>query len=227
MITLMKAFLNSVPFPIWLLFLATSFIWIFYPQIDLQTSGLFYTPEMGFYSKNSWWEMVLYKSVPVLLIGINVLALGVWIYNRINSKTIAAFDGKKLLFALLVLGIGSGLIVNALLKDHWGRARPIQIEEFGGKRTFTPAFVLSDQNGNSFSSGHASGAFALIAYALLARRKKLWMTLALLYGFSVGYARMAAGGHFLSDVVVSFFIMYITAKMLYYLFFERISESDS
>ncbi len=218
----MKATIQSVPLYIWALFILSSFLWVLMPQIDLHVTRLLYTEGAGFTLRYSWWEQGLYRSVEVLLIGVNVGALSLWLYNRFMRRSILAFTGKKLLYVLLVLALGSGLIVNALLKEHWGRARPAQTLDFGGKATFTPAFVLSDQGGNSFACGHASGAFAFIAYAMLAqRRRSLWMALALSYGFAVGFARMAAGGHFLSDVVVSFFVLYITARMLYYGMFER------
>ena len=81
---------------------------------------------------------------------------------------------------------------------------------------------MSGQVGNSFSCGHASGAFALMAFALLTqRRRHFWMGLALTYGVLVSYARLAAGGHFLSDIVVSFFIMFFISKLFYFYLFER------
>ncbi len=41
------------------------------------------------------------------------------------------------------------------------------------------------------------------------------------YGSIVGLARMYQGRHFLSDVVFSFFFVYITAEILYYRMFEK------
>ncbi len=218
----MKALINSVGVPIWLLFILTSVIWIIFPQIDLEFTKLFYVQGEGFAFGKTFLEDILYNSVKYVLIFVNVIAIILWLYNRFNNKNILNFTGKKLLFTVLVLAIGSGLIVNALLKDHWGRPRPTQTTNFGGEMSFTPAFIPSSQDGYSFSCGHASAAFALIAFAMLAqRRKALWISMAVGYGFVVGLARIAEGGHFLSDVIVSFFIILITAKMLYYLMFEK------
>ena len=51
---------------------------------------------------------------------------------------------KRLKFSIigLIMGpiIGSGLIANWYFKDQWGRARPIQVKEFGGEKEFTRAF---------------------------------------------------------------------------------------
>jgi len=85
-----------------------------------------------------------------------------------------------------------------------------------------PAFMMSNQDGYSFSSGHAAAAFSLLGFALLAkRRQKLFITTVLVYGTLVSLARMAAGGHFLSDVVTSFFIVYIATHVLYKLIFKE------
>ena len=41
--------------------------------------------------------------------------------------------------------IGCGLIANLYFKDTWGRARPINIHEFGGDKLYTQPFIKSDQ----------------------------------------------------------------------------------
>lgn len=218
----MKALFKSVPLAVWLLFLVLSVLFLLFPQVDIALAGLFYDPDEGFFYNGSWWEKLLYYSVKPLLVTLLVGALFLWLFNRISGRDILQFGGRKLIYLLLVLALGPGLIVNQLFKENWGRARPAEIVQFGGNKNFTPAYVLSDQRGYSFSGGHAAGGFFLIALALLARRHRpLWMGVAVTYGALVSVARMAAGGHFFSDVVVSFFVVYITAKMLYYLFFGR------
>jgi lipid A 4'-phosphatase len=223
----MKALLKSVPLAVWLLFLASSILFLLFPQIDIVLAGLFYAPDEGFFYNGSWWEQLLYYSVKPLLLTLLAGALVLWLFNRFSGRNLLHFGGRQLLYLLLVLALGPGLIVNQLFKENWGRARPAEIVQFGGDKTFTPAYVFSDQKGYSFSGGHAAGGFYLIALALLARRRRaLWMGVAVTYGTLVSVARMAAGGHFFSDVVVSFFVVYITSKMLYYLLFER-EESDA
>ncbi len=125
-------------------------------------------------------------------------------------------DKRVALYLFLVLSLAPGLIVNVILKDNWQRARPQEIVQFGGEKKFTPAYIISDQNGYSFSSGHVAAAFSLLGFALLAnKRRKFWIALALSYGFFMSIARIAAGGHFFSDAVVSFFIVYMTTYILY------------
>jgi lipid A 4'-phosphatase len=123
--------------------------------------------------------------------------------------------GRKLALALCLLALLPGLLVNQVLKEHWGRARPAQIGAFGGVRPFTPAFVYTGRQGGSFSSGHVAAAAYLIALAHLLRGPRSgWLLLAAVYTALVGFARMAAGGHFLSDVVTSVFLVLLGYLML-------------
>ena len=49
-------------------------------------------------------------------------------------------------------------------KDTWGRARPINIQEFGGDKIYTQPFIKSDQceKNCSWISGESSAAFSFI-----------------------------------------------------------------
>jgi lipid A 4'-phosphatase len=206
---------------IWISFLLLSIFFVLFPQIDITISAPFYNGE-NFYLKGSFFERFFYNSVKVLLVLSTILSLGIYIYNRVKKKNLFGIDSKTIIFIVLVLSLAPGLIVNTALKDHWGRARPAQITQFGGDKKFTPAFVLSNQNGHSFSSGHTAAAFSFIGFALLAkRRRKFWMSLAITYGILVSFARLIAGGHFFSDIVTSFFIVWIVTHLLYRLIFKR------
>lgn len=205
----------------WLAFLLLSTLFILFPQIDIQTSALFFNDDT-FYLKGTLFERFFYNSVKVLLTLFSIGSLSIYIYNKVKKTNILNIDTKVIIYIVLVLSVAPGLIVNATLKEHWGRARPVQIKEFGGTKTFTPAFILSDQKGHSFSSGHTSAAFAFVGFALLARkRRKFWMTMAISYGILVSFARLIAGGHFLSDIVTSFFIVWIVTHMLYKIIFKK------
>ncbi|WP_457744975.1 phosphatase PAP2 family protein [Sulfurimonas sp.] len=211
----------NVKLYMWISFLVLSIIFIIFPQIDISISKPFYDGT-SFYLKGSTFERFFYNSVKVLLPAFTVGTIGIYIYNRIKKTNILNLNTKVLIYILLVLSVAPGLIVNATLKDHWGRARPVQIKEFGGNKTFTPAFILSDQKGHSFSSGHTSAAFAFIGFALLAtKRRTFWMSLAISYGILVSIARLIAGGHFFSDIITSFFIVWIVTHMLYKLIFKK------
>lgn len=214
-----KKVLNS-PLYIWLAFVVSSIFFIFFSQIDIDFSSLFY--KNGFYLRGSLYETFFYKSVPIVISTLAIGSITLFLYNTISKKNILGIDKKTILYIILVLSLAPGLIVNTTLKENWGRARPMDIVQFGGNKEFTPAFILSNQGGNSFSSGHGSAAFSILGFALLARsRKKLWITLALSYGVAVSFARIIGGGHFLSDNLTSFFIVYIATYALYGYIIEK------
>ena len=214
-----KKILNS-PLYIWIAFVLSSIFFIFFSQIDIDFSSLFY--QNGFYLRGSLYETFFYKSVPIIITTLAIGSITLFLYNTISKKNILGIDKKTILYIILVLSLAPGLIVNTTLKENWGRARPMDIVQFGGNKEFTPAFILSNQGGNSFSSGHGSAAFSILGFALLARsRKKLWITLALSYGVAVSFARIIGGGHFLSDNLTSFFIVYIATYALYGYIIEK------
>jgi lipid A 4'-phosphatase len=202
-------------------------IWVF-PSLDLAVSGLFFTPGAGFRLKGEPWERALHESVPVLMVGVNLALIALWWFNRRTGRRWLGFDGRKLAFLLCLLLLVPGLIVNQGLKEHWGRARPATVVEFGGDKTFTPAFVPSDQEGGSFSSGHAAAAAYVVAVAaILAGRGSLWVWMALVYALAVGLARLVSGGHFLSDVLTSLFLVWIGYRLLGRLFFPEMRSETA
>jgi lipid A 4'-phosphatase len=222
---MLKTKFLTIPLWQWLAMGAATALFMLFPQLDLWISDLFYDGQR-FVGNGTAAESFFYRSVGPVIGGIYGGALLLWLYNRFAHRSVAQWSGRKLLYVLLVLGLGSGLIVNEMLKEHLGRVRPARTVAYGGDKPFTPLFVPTDHPGYSCTSGHAAAAFSLLAFAMLARRRrKLWFTLVLLYGAAVGLARISAGGHFFSDVMGSLFIMYITAGALYRLLFELRVES--
>jgi lipid A 4'-phosphatase len=114
---------------------------------------------------------------------------------------------RKALYVLLCLLLGPGLLVNVVLKDNWGRARPSQTIEFGGTQAYSPPFTRSDQcvRNCSFVSGEVSLGFWWLSFAFAApRRHRAGLAAAAIaLGTVFGLIRVAEGGHFLSDAVMS------------------------
>jgi lipid A 4'-phosphatase len=123
-------------------------------------------------------------------------------------------------FLILSVVIGPGLVINAVFKDHWDRPRPRDVVEFGGPMHCTPP-PLRGEGGESFPCGHCSVGFLYASgWWLWKRRRPGWarasLALGLAAGFALGLGRMAAGGHFLSDVIWSALIALGLAHALYY-----------
>lgn len=191
--------------------LATA-LFLLFPGVDLWAARLFYRPDAGFFL--SHWPPVraVYVGVPYLVDAVIVAVPAVYLVSLRRGRPLWRIDGRACAFLLLALALGPGLVVNALLKDHWGRARPAQVEAFGGSARFTPAPLPADQCARncSFPAGHPAIGFYLVSFALLIperRRRRAAIAGAVALGAVFGLARMAQGGHFLSDVVFSGFIV--------------------
>ena len=114
------------------------------------------------------------------------------------------FDLKEILFIWATSFINVLIIVNLLLKNLWGRARPGDVLELGGKENFSPWFQISDACANncSFISGDAAVGFSIIVFYFLTK-KIVFFWLSLFFGFILGVIRVMEGGHFVSDVIMA------------------------
>ena len=179
-----------------------------FPGIDLWMSGLFFRPEAGFYLQDSWWAVAIYEAIPIIAITVGVGSLFVLVHNLARHRQSGPLSNRFLVFTLAALALGPGLVVNAGLKDHWGRARPRDVTEFSGQKRFTPALQPTDQceRNCSFVAGHPSVVFwlAALGFAAASRRRRNWIfAAAAAMGLVAGFGRIVQGGHFLSDVVFS------------------------
>jgi len=178
------------------------------PEIDLTVAGWFHEPAYpgGWpYARGTLVEFVR-KGLPTVLFGVLVYLVIVWLAQvALRVAMLPGLCGRVIAFLLASLALGPGLIVNALLKEHWGRARPSQIADFGGEAAYTPPFVIAPwcESNCSFVSGHGSLGFWVVAFAFLA--PAAWraraVAAALLFGGAVAFVRIVQGGHFLSDTV--------------------------
>jgi lipid A 4'-phosphatase len=197
-------------------FLLFSLVVAAFPAIDIAISRMFFH---GGFPRDQWWQALLHDSLNWFL-GLSLgAAVALYAFNRVFKRSLCNVDGKRVAYLFLVLIIGAGLIVNVGLKDNFGRARPRDVAEFGGHKTFTPAFVMSREchTNCSFSSGDAAGGFFSLALVFaLARRRRAALAAGIAVGVIESLARISSGAHFFSDTGVSFFVMLITADVLYY-----------
>ncbi len=119
---------------------------------------------------------------------------------------------------ILTLVIGAGLITNVGFKGYWGRPRPKQIVEFGGKYHYKPFWRphlnTRQEPQKSFPSGHVAMGFYFLSLVLVGRRSRsrfllhTGIILTTVLGGGLMVARVAQGGHFVSDVIAAAVLMW-------------------
>lgn len=172
-----------------------------------------------------WPFSFLYQLAPFITGSLLIIGLGVLLIGHLRRQEALRKTG---IFLVGCVVIGPGLIINAALKDHWGRPRPRDVVEFGGTLHYTPA-PWRGEGGSSFPCGHCSVGFLYASgWWLWKRRRPRWAAASLATGLTVGGAlglgRMAAGGHFLSDVIWSALLALGLAHVLYYHILRLASE---
>jgi lipid A 4'-phosphatase len=197
-------------------FAVTSLILAAFPAIDIGVSKMFF--DEGFHLSDRWWPKFLHDGIGWFIGASLAVVVALYACNRLSKRNFFQVDGKRVAYLFIVLFLGAGLIVNVVFKDNFGRARPRDIAEFGGHKQFTPAFTIGTEcrKNCSFSSGEAAGGFFTLALALALSRRRRALALAVAVGAVVSFWRIAAGAHFLSDTIVSFFVMLIVADVLHH-----------
>lgn len=198
------------------LWLATALIFAVAPGLDLWASGFFYDGTgTGFYLNGMPILQLLREAIWTAA---NLLAIVVIVCTLFSllSRHPTGIPGRFWAFCLTLIVLGPGVLVNLILKNQWGRARPAELAEFGGSAQFTPPWQLTDQCASncSFVSGEAAGAITaaiivgLILWNIVPRRQRIWLLLACLCFAGLGSGlRVMTGRHFLSDVIWALVIM--------------------
>ncbi len=184
-----------------------SFVLWSLPALDLAMTGLFYVPGAGFPAAST-----------TLLRDLRGLGMAVFTWTMIVAAIalVVPFlaDGTRFLlppraglFLLAAGAIGPGLLVNGLFKAHWGRARPVNVMDFGGDHAFSGPWVIADgcKANCSFVSGEGSSSIFMLALAMIAPPawKRPVALGALVFAAVMSVNRIAFGGHFLSDVLIA------------------------
>ena len=209
-----------------------------YPELDLWVERFFYAVE------DAGHNTFAFRIYPPVMLARDI---GLWIGAALAVPAVIAFviklllphrkmlmSGRAVVFLIATLALAPGLLVNVLLKDHWGRPRPIDVIQFGGSEHFVPWWnPRGDCPANcAFVSGDVAGAFWTIAPAALAPPQ--WRAIAygaaLTLGTGMAAIRMMAGAHFPSDVVFAgvftFLVIWVASAFIYRWPRTRFSDDD-
>jgi len=207
---------------------------IFGIRLDLKLAALFFDPEHGGFWRAYDPTYLRARDVAVWLTTLVAMpAVVALVVKFIRPRRPLLIPGRAIVLMLVTLALAPGVVANLVLKEHWGRPRPIDVAEFGGDEHFRPWW---DPRGDcpkncSFVAGEPSGAFWTMAAAAVVPPQ--WRALgyggALAFGAAVGVLRMAAGAHFFSDVVFagvfSFLVIWLVHGWLYRWPRARISDA--
>ncbi len=189
-------------------------VFALYPQLDVAIAARFYDPATHTFAAFSSDRIEHARDAATLLVTLLVAPAFLAVAGKlVFPQRRMLIPGRAALFLIATLALGPGVLTNGILKGHSARMRPVDVVELGGKERFTPWW---DPRGAcpencSFVAGEASGGFWTLAPAALAppQWRPLAYAAALVFGAAMGVLRMAAGGHFFTDVVFAGVLMYV------------------
>lgn len=202
---------------------------ILFPKFDIFFSKLFFFEEKFISDKYVFIRSLrsFLKDSMIVISIVSFLLIMVNFFFKNKKKPILKPRTRLILIGFIVGPvIGCGLIANFYFKDNWGRARPINIQEFGGEKIYTQPFIISDQceRNCSWISGEASAAFSFIAGTIIIKNP-IFFLLNIIFGIIVSFCRIAMGGHFLSDNIFAMIFMIYLAIIYKYLVFLNLKKN--
>lgn len=186
--------------------------------VDLAVTRQVWEPGYKFVYRNTepWRFLTRYGSYPMYALAVPGGAVA---FAALFWKPARRF-WREGLFFVLMLSLAHGLLVNSYFKTHWGRPRPHQVVEFGGKWEFREPWQKADnREAKSFPSSHSTAAFFMLSpYFVYKRRDRrkayLWLAGGILYGMSMGVSRIFNGAHFVTDILWAGGFVYMTGAII-------------
>jgi lipid A 4'-phosphatase len=210
-----------LPEIIWLALVALATILLFANgAVDIAAARWFYSPDVADHwplGRQLPWSL-LYRSAGWITAGLVLLGLAV----LAASLTAARRQWRRYaVLLLLAVALGPGLLANGVFKDHWQHPRPRDLIEFGGIQHYVPSPLIGAEGGASFPCGHCTVGFLYATGWWVWKRRRPGLAAAslatgLALGALLGVGRMAAGAHFLSDVIWSALLAFVVVHLLGY-----------
>jgi len=192
-------------------------------DIDRQAAAWFYQAGSGndFWPWRHWW---LWQFLFRYAYNFTLICGGAALVTAVAANWLPKLKPlqRPAIYLLLVIALGPGLVVNLVFKDHWGRPRPVHMIEFAGQHSYVPPLKIGPTNEKSFPCGHCSVGYTFFAlYFLSRKRKAFYFVLTVILGLTLGLTRMSAGGHFISDILWSGYLVFLVAWLIYYGWYIR------
>ncbi|MCH9632803.1 MAG: hypothetical protein S4CHLAM6_11460 [Chlamydiae bacterium] len=202
-------------------------------NVDRWVSSQFFSQENLRFS-NAFYHRIIFNwaVIPALATGITCGLLFI-----LSFKFKKLFNHRfSFLFLSLSMALGAGIVTHLLFKEFCFRPRPVQTTLFGGIETFRPFYMLKFNFPNfckSFPSGHATMGFYFVNFILLGYRlnskllKQVGVYATIIMSSILAFSRIAKGGHFLSDVLMSLVVTWYAALVVEKLVFDFLAKNKA
>lgn len=186
---------------------AVAILFTVFPQWDMAISGLFWDARRHFSLAAAPWAQTARNLANWIPWAIAAPAFAAIVLKLIFPSGRMFMPARAAVLLALTMALGPGLLVNGILKQNWGRPRPVHVDSFGGRDSFKGWYETDGACvGNcSFVSGEGALGFWLVAPASLipGTAGAVATVAAVTFGAVAGGLRIAFGGHFFTDVVFS------------------------
>lgn len=213
----------SIDRPFWpaLAALAGAFLLFEFTPLDLAVQDYLYDFEKARWlvdARDATGRVAFYTGpkVAIIILGVALLVLALGPASWRNRLGLAGPARRNLYVAILTLGSVPAFV--GMLKSTTNVFCPSETRAYGGDVPYVrvlecyPANDRPARRGRCFPAGHASGGFALLGLAGLARTSRArWLAvlLGLGVGGTMGLYQMAKGAHYLSHTVVTALIAWV------------------
>jgi len=176
------------------------------PMLDLKVAAYFLTADMQAFAGSVFYLMHVLRRYNLFFTAAFVLiSMGVFAIKLVWPRGPMLVPARAALLVMFTFALGPGLLVNGILKAYDPRSRPLAVMELGGEEPFVQWWDWRGEcDGNcSFVSGEAAAGYALLAPAVVVPTPWRYVAIgaAVVYGTGIGLVRMAAGDHFLTDII--------------------------
>ena len=203
---------------------ATALVSLLAPDMDLAVANWFFDPVTHRFPATSQPALIFLRDLGsvVVIVCLAAVAAAIWL-KLMRPLRPLLIPGRAILFLVITLALGPGLLANGILKAHWGRPRPVEITQFGGKEHYVPWWSNGGtcQRNCSFVSGESATAAWTFAPAVLVPMpwRPAALGAAVVFTVTISVLRMAFGGHFLTDVVfgalTAAFVVWLVHGLIY------------
>ena len=103
------------------------------PQLDLDLAAVGFDSSRHLFVVNAQpWAQHTRLAARILIALLALPAFLAILLKLIWPHRPMLIEARAALFLIATLALGPGLLTNVILKDHWGRPRPIDVRQFGG-----------------------------------------------------------------------------------------------